>query len=34
VNEGFFTRRYEKEGGHPVFDKAELKEFYLRIVSE
>ncbi|HOY20345.1 MAG TPA: helix-turn-helix domain-containing protein [Haliscomenobacter sp.] len=32
VREGLFTPHYEKSGGHPLFDKSELRTFYERIV--
>lgn len=32
VNEGLIQPHYEKPGGHPLFNKADLKEMYYRIV--
>ena len=32
VREGLITPYYEKPGGHPLYNKAELKELYFEIV--
>lgn len=34
VKDGLFEPIYTKKNGHPLFDKAELMDFYARIVSE